>query len=557
MDHRMVTLNNITRHINVDLDLETTLDAVVAAAAELIPCTRAEVSLWDSESSTLTLHAAYCEQEKTYPVNKSVPCEENYAGWIIRHRQPLLIPNLDVRKNMHPRPSSPETRFKAYLGIPLISGERLIGSLALYANNEGTFGSDELQILQAFGHYAATAIHNARLYEQVTHRHQELSALYAVSETINQPLSLSDMLDLAVAKIIEVMQVDAAGVRLLDPHTQELVIASSSGLSTDYIQAVDRIRLGEGIVGRVAQSGIPLVVKDMTHDPRLTSVIPESEGFHTFAVVPLRTRDHIVGTLGAVTRQPRKFTSDDMELLKAIGHQLGSAIANARLREEALASERMAAVGRVATSVAHNLRSPLGGIVRSAEFLARPELSPETRQKLSQAIVLLARRLINTTQEILDYVRGGHIPLRKTSCTLPEFLDQVLAVMEVDFADRGIEVARKCEYNGVVVMDAERIAQVIYNIATNARDAMPHGGTFTVSTRQVGTQIELIFADTGPGVPEEFGERIFEPFFTQGKREGAGLGLAIARRIVEEHNGELRLDQHKGRGAMFVISLPV
>jgi len=195
--------------------------------------------------------------------------------------------------------------------------------------------------------------------------------------------------------------------------------------------------------------------------------------------------------------------------------------------------------------------------VRSAEFLARQELSPETRQKLSQAIVSLARRLINTTQEILDYVRGGQLSLHRVPCSLSEFLDEVLAVMEVDFADQGIEVVQVYEYTGTVVMDADRIAQVGYNIAANARDAMPHGGTFTVTTRQVGARIEVAFADTGPGVPKELENRIFEPFFTQGKRKGAGLGLAIARRIVEEHGGELRLERSKDRGATFVVSLPV
>jgi two-component system NtrC family sensor kinase len=213
-------------------------------------------------------------------------------------------------------------------------------------------------------------------------------------------------------------------------------------------------------------------------------------------------------------------------------------------------------VGRVATSVAHDLRSPLGGIVRSAEFLARPELSDETRRKLSQAVVSLAHRLVNTTQEILDYVRGGQLPLHRAPCSLPEYLDQVLTVMEVDFSERGIEVVRNCAYTGTVVMDADRIAQVVYNIAANARDVMPHGGTFTVTARRVGAWIELAFADTGPGVPKELQERIFEPFYSRGKREGAGLGLAIARRIVEEHGGELRLERGSERGAVFVVSLP-
>jgi two-component system NtrC family sensor kinase len=97
----------------------------------------------------------------------------------------------------------------------------------------------------------------------------------------------------------------------------------------------------------------------------------------------------------------------------------------------------------------------------------------------------------------------------------------------------------------------------VYNIAANARDAMPHGGTFTIATRRSGEQVELRFSDTGPGVPEELWERVFEPFFTYGKREGAGLGLSIARRIVEEHGGELWLEGSEEGGATFVLSLPL
>jgi signal transduction histidine kinase len=97
----------------------------------------------------------------------------------------------------------------------------------------------------------------------------------------------------------------------------------------------------------------------------------------------------------------------------------------------------------------------------------------------------------------------------------------------------------------------------VYNIAANARDAMPQGGTFTIEARQNEEWLELRFGDTGPGVPQEMHDRIFEPFFTHGKREGAGLGLSIARRIVEEHGGELRLESSTQGGATFVLSLPL
>jgi signal transduction histidine kinase len=280
-------------------------------------------------------------------------------------------------------------------------------------------------------------------------------------------------------------------------------------------------------------------------------------GHRSLAQVPLCVQDRVVGTLGLVASPPGFFEEDDLRLLSAIGNQIGAAVAQAELRQEALTAERLAAVGRVATSVAHDLRSPLGGILRSAEFLARPEITPDTRHRLSRAIISLARRLMNTTQEILDYVRGGELSLNRAPCSLAEFLDEVLAVLEVDFSDRGIEVVRDGGYDGEVVMDADHMAQVVYNIAANARDAMPHGGTFAVTTRQGGAQVELCFSDTGPGVPEELKARIFEPFFTYGKREGAGLGLSIARRIVEEHGGRMWMTSDEDQGATFVVSLPL
>ena len=542
MDQRMVILNEIARSISADLDLQVTLDAVVAAAAELIPCALAEVSLWDPETETLTLLALRCDPDRAYPVGYTFTLGQGYTGWMVRHRQPLLVPDVEARDDIHPHILPGEKAFRAYLGVPLLAGEELIGTLVLVADVAGVFGPEDLQVLQALGHHAATAIRNAQLFEAAQRQARRLGALNAVAAVINQPLPLQEMMDQVLTTVIEVMA------------TGEMVVAAFQGLAPEEVERIQRLNLGEGFSEHLARFREPLVLGDLEDLPQLAEVA--GFGFDVHVCVPVMVRGGTVGVLGVLARQRRAFTEEELDLLMAIGNQIGVAIESDRLRQQALAAERMAAVGRVATSVAHDLRSPLGGIVRSAEFLARPEISPETRQKLSRAIVSLAQRLINASQEILDYVRGGKLPLHRAPTALPDFLDQVLQVMEVDFADRGIEVVRDCRYTGSVVMDADRIAQVIYNIAANARDVMPHGGTFTVSTRQVSESVELAFSDTGPGVPEELAERIFEPFFTAGKRQGAGLGLAIARRIVAEHGGELRLEGGEGRGATFVISLP-
>ena len=554
----MQVLNELARRINASLDLQVTLDAIVAAAAELIPCALAEVSLWDEQAQLLILHALQCDPDRAYPLGRSYPPGEGYTGWMVGHRRPLLVADVDARQDIQPHLLPGELPFQAYAGVPLLAGEQLVGTLVLVADETGAFDAGDMRLLQALAHHATTAIGNARLYERIARSHRELSALYAVSEAINQPLPLQEIMDHALDKVIEVMEADMGVIRLLSEGTDELVIASHQGLSAEYVQRERAIRLADrDPVGWVAQSGEPLVISDLAQDPRVPALAITTEEFQGFAIVPLRVQENISGTLGVANRLPRDFTPEEIDLLMSIGHQVAVAMDNARLRQEVLMSERLAAVGRVAASVAHDLRSPLGGILRSAEFLARPELSPDMRQKLSQAVISLSRRLINTTQQVLDYVRKEKLPLKRTPCSLTGFLDEVLSVLDVDCCDRGIEVVRRCHYQGEVVMDTDRMAQVVYNIAANARDAMPCGGTFTVETRQDGESVQLRFSDTGPGVPEPLQSRIFEPFFTYGKREGAGLGLSIARRIVEEHEGALWVEGGEAQGATFVVSLPL
>lgn len=556
----MAAVNRVARRVSATLDLQETLDAVVGAAAELVPCTVAEISLWDAGQQMLVLQAVRSTVQEMLPVGEIYPPGEGYTGRVVRHKRPLLVPDVDAREDIQPDLLPGERPFKAYIGLPLLAGEDLIGTLVLVHDEAGAFDAEDLRLLEALGGQASVAIRNARLYEELARRHRELAALYAVAEVTNRRLGLQELLQRVLDRVIEVTHAAGGAIRLLDPSVQEVVLAAHQGLSEAYVRAAGRIPLGEEIVGWVVRSGESTLSEDMWTDPRVTPASLEllrEVGHRSLVQVPLRVQERVFGTLGVAARTPGFFDQDDLRLLNAIGQHLAVAIDNARLAQEALEAERLAAVGRVAGAVAHDLRGPLGGIVRSAELLARPELSDATRQKLSGAIVATARRLINTAQEILDYTRGGRMALNRVSCDLSAFLDQVLEVLRADFSDRGIEVEVNFQYRGPAQLDPDRMAQVVYNVAANARDAMPDGGRLTVSTRQAAQWLELRFADTGPGVPPDLVGRIFEPFFSHGKREGAGLGLSIARRIVEEHGGQIEVEIPASGGATFVVRLPL
>lgn len=728
---QLEAVSQVARKTGTTLDLQETLDAIVDAVAELVPCSLAEISLWEQGQGSLVLRALRCSPDRAFPLGSSYPPGKGYTGWIVRHKKSLWVADISKRTDIQPDLLPGEKSFQSYIGLPLIAGEELIGTLVLVHDRAGAFDRDDLALVETLAGYAAAAIHKARLFEQLSHHHQELAALYSIAETVNRPPDLDALMQQALDRVIEVTKAQGGAIRLLDSQEQNLFLAAHRGLSEKYIRQAKYFPLSEEIVGWVAREAKPSLSEDMWNDTRVSPKVREllkEVGHRSLAQVPLMAQDRLVGTLGLVSRTPgffsqddlqllnaigqqlgiaianaqlfeetqrraqrlaslnsvaavinqsldldtllsgavdkmmeltgidatsicliepetgrtsmayargfskehltwlelesskgksqpksiqneeplfiqdtqtfpfpsekygrmivkegirssvevplrslkrivgimgvasripRAFGTDDLDLLTAMGHQLGVAIENAMLREQTIKAERLAAVGRVAGTVVHDLKGPLSGIINSADYLAHPNVPTAARQKMCKGIVGAARRLISTVQGILDFARDGHMSICFTSCSLPEFIQEVIDVYQVDFNERKIDVVLKWGYSGEVKMDSDRMAQVIHNVVANARDAMPDGGQLTITTNNENGQVEIRFSDTGPGVPPELMDRIFEPFVSHGKKKGAGLGLSIARRIVEEHGGRIWVENSSAGGAIFVIQLPL
>lgn len=173
----------------------------------------------------------------------------------------------------------------------------------------------------------------ANLEQKVADRTKELAALNAIAAVVSRSLDLQEILNNALDKTLEVTTIEAGGIYILDEEAGVLTIAAQRGFSPQFVAGIDRLKAGEGLSGRVAQSGQPLVVKDISADPRLTRTVVKEEKLHSVAVVPLSSKSKVLGTLFAVTRGYREFTDEDVQLLTSIGHQIGVAIDNAHLFE--------------------------------------------------------------------------------------------------------------------------------------------------------------------------------------------------------------------------------
>lgn len=225
-------------------------------------------------------------------------------------------------------------------------------------------------------------------------------------------------------------------------------------------------------------------------------------------------------------------------------------------QRELLLQERLSTLGRMASTVIHDLKLPMSNIRTSAVLLADPHLTNELRREFSEIIMKEVDRLVEMTKEILEFSRG-ETKLQIGVFQFSDLLEDVVHTVERDFAAVNVKVVRDWNDLGAIEGDRDRLRRVLLNLAVNARDAMPKGGLLTVSAMRRDDQMNVRVFDTGMGIPSEILERIFEPFVTYGKHNGTGLGMTIAKKIIEAHSGTIVASNRAGGGASIAIDFPL
>ncbi len=217
-------------------------------------------------------------------------------------------------------------------------------------------------------------------------------------------------------------------------------------------------------------------------------------------------------------------------------------------------SEKLRLVGQLAAGAAHEIRNPLTVIYGFMQLLQQ-RLSEEERNQYYLPLIL---------QEIerVNLIVTEFLLLSKPSCpnyrevTLHEVLSSILPLMKAEASLHGIEIVDRYEKEVRLHVDVEQLKQILLNLMKNSVEAMKQGGLLTVESSHDDTHVHICVRDTGDGIPAEYLNRIFEPFFSL-KEEGTGLGLPISRRMVENHGGEMRINSQQGAGTEIVISLPI
>jgi two-component system, NtrC family, sensor histidine kinase HydH len=231
-----------------------------------------------------------------------------------------------------------------------------------------------------------------------------------------------------------------------------------------------------------------------------------------------------------------------------------------RAEADARRSERLAALGQLSAGLAHEIRNPLGVIKGSAEMLSQKvEASNPLASELAGYISSEVNRLNSLVTRFLDFARPSRLELR--SVQLSAIVDHVLESVQHQHPDAQVTVERNyAPATPDAQVDAQLCEQIFVNLITNAYEAMDGHGRLRISiapeVQYMRPGVAVIIEDSGPGVPSESREQIFNPFFTS-KKEGVGLGLSIVAKIIDDHRGSIRLESPPGQGARFHVFLPV
>jgi two-component system chemotaxis response regulator CheY len=348
--------------------------------------------------------------------------------------------------------------------------------------------------------------------------------------------------------------VDLDGVLALTADAARAVSGASHAAVVGTVAARGPARwagLGDGASQEIDRPAIEGCLTRLRAAHRVEPPEPHPPGLGAF---PIHEGDVLFGWLFV----PAGLASDQDagDLFAILAGQAAASLNRVRLLEERVASERLSAIGRMLSALAHDLRNPMTAIKGYAGMIEEFDMPRDKRKECARFIVEESDRMSAMIEEVLDFSRGDRTPLKLAPLSVPDLAMKVHRLVEPAFSAKGVAFRAELGFAGEIVVDADRLRRAVLNVTSNALDATEAGGSVTFSSRLAGGEVELAIEDTGNGIPEEVQPRVFEPFFTHGKARGVGLGMAIARRIVEEHSGTIAFQTEPGRGTRFTLRLP-
>jgi signal transduction histidine kinase len=342
LEDRLIALHQASLTLVDDISLESLLERVAAVACEQVDARYAALGVLDDEGRLKKFISVGMTESEIRRIPHP-PMGRGLIGALMNTEETLRVAEIGSDPRSVGFPSN-HPQMGSFLGVPIRYGETQLGQIYLTEKMDApAFTQDDEQIIQMLATYAAVALHNARLYDDLkerdralTRRNQDLALLNNIAETLTSSLQLDQILNQTLAQVMEYLKVEAGEIFLLEEDKQTLRLALHRGQAAEAFWTRNPMRVGEGMIGLVAQTGEPILSHDIARDVRYyvrPTVI--AAGFRQVACIPLTSSGNTIGVLSALTRSNLPIDDHDVQLVTAVGNWAGLAIENARLHDDA------------------------------------------------------------------------------------------------------------------------------------------------------------------------------------------------------------------------------
>ncbi len=572
--------------LGTTLDLDTVLDQILDQVSRVVPNDSANIMLIKDGTGYIARSRGYEKIE----IGKVLPDTsfeiENYPNLrqMFNEKRSVIIP--DTKKSSGWIQVEGFEKLRSYAGAPIIIHDSVIGFLNVDSFTKDFYSKAQVDVLNTFAKHAAIAIDNAQLHEQVQNHAQdlrkrvkkatreinrradELESLYRIGKDITSTLELDGMLQIIADYAAEIVEADGSIVQLINPESKRFISIATSGYSEIELMNYSYQEFQESIDGWVYRKKIPLMLKNLQKDKRVSGKALDraiENKFNSVVAAPLEIGENVLGTLSVIRyRSKESFDIDNLSLIIMLASQAAVAIQNARLYEQAQDADRMKSA--FLASMSHELRTPLNSIIGFTGILLQGlvgELNDEQTKQMHM-VQNSANHLLDLINDILDIskIEAGQLTINIQQFNLREAIDKVLDLVTPLVNKKGLKIVFTIGPDvGLINSDRRRVEQVLINLINNAIK-FTEKGEIRVECDVKDQWIKTHVIDTGIGIKEKDLKLLFKPFQQvdtglSREFEGTGLGLAICKRLVNKLGGKIWVKSEWGQGSRFSFTLPV
>ncbi len=564
---KISTLAEISLKIDDTVSRKEILEILQSEIGKLIEGEFCSLNLLNAKRTHFAVNAL-TQMGTTLNFNHQVfNADEGMAGWTIQNQTSVFVDIATCPSfNEVIEGGLREKGIKSLLLTPLRTSSEVVGALCFGSTHSDAYHTPDKWIIQLIGFHIASALRRVAMFDNAQKRLAQIELVNTIAGKLTSTLDLEQLFISAAELIQKNFNYFDVTIFSVDREAQEVVLVAHSGNYVDFLPHGYRQKLGEGIVGWVAQYGEEITANDVSANPRYLAIAYH----HTNSelAIPIKVDNEVVGVLNVEDSKLYAFDETDVIVLDTLSDQLGTAIHNATLYNELKdTNKKLLELDKLKSDfvgiVSHDFRTPLSSVMLAAKSLLKKEQIASDRhfREYLNIIVDQAAKLSQLAEDTLTItkVESGQLSYYFKLVNVETLVKEAISM--VKFSNK-----HQLNYNieldaSFVKGDQSKLRQALQNLVSNAVKYSPKGGKVDIAVVNYSDE-EILFSvcDEGIGIPPEQRDKLFQKFSRVDSAEvnnikGSGLGLWICREIIKAHGGRIWVESESGLGSKFKFTL--